>query len=264
MFKKLLMIVLIAAVCTSCGYKKRKGYFYDNHRFNYVRLAKFKYEGDYKINHPYTFTEPQMRIILQHVEISQRSAFTSNEKMKEIFDAYSIAKLTPPLVEAFKAVQPNQRVAFAFMIKDPKIIIRNDRLSDGWMWVENGKLHIQFDKLFVKVTGDTDKMGYGAQRQVATARGLRVSLDLFDGQEYGASTKELVVDIEVFAKLADIEQAKVKELAEKGVPKSDVKVKIEKEKSAKQRLIELETLRKERLISEKEYQLKKKEIMNQL
>lgn len=265
MNRKLLLIVIMATLVSSCGFKNRKGYYYDNHRFNFVRVEDFKEAPHGTVDHPYKFSEPEISTILKMVEIKKGSSFTEDEKEKTVFDSYSIGKLTPPIVKAFSEITPNQRIAFAFMIKDPAFVLKNDRLSNGWMWVEDGKLHIEFDMIYVKVTADTDKRGYDAMhQQLAKSRGLRVALDLQPGQEYGSSTKEIVVDTKVAAMITEERLKKEEELAQKGVI-ADVKIEeVNKVKGSKERLKELDTLKKERMITEEEYQQKRKEILGEL
>lgn len=264
MYRKSVLIIVVLAIMVGCGFKNRKGYYYDNQRFNYVRLEKFKGAGDKNINHPFQFTDPQMSTILKMIEIKKGVFASKSEKIKNVFDSYAIGKLTPPIIKAFSEVTPDQKVGFAFMIKDPMFVIKNDRLSTGSMWVEDGKLHIDFDEIYVKVTGDTDKRGYIAmRRQVQSARGLRIALDLQPGQEYGDSTHELVVDVGLSAQIAEERLKKEKELAAKGV-EDTVKIEVVKDKSVRERLRELKTLRKEQMITEEEYQQKKKELLDQL
>ena len=261
-----LTITLITLVVSAagCGFENRKGYYYDNHWYNFVREAKLNQEVTGTINQPYEFSEPQMSTILRMVEIKKGSAFTKDEKFKEVFDTYSINKLTPALVEAFKNVTPAQQVEFGFLVKDPTFIIKNDRFTSGIMWVEDNKLRIKFDKLCVKVTGDTNKRGYyNIERSIQQARGLRVTLETQPGMEYGSSTTELVVDPGIAMTIAEERLKKEAELAAMGL-KTDVKIEVIKDKSAQARLKELETLKKERMITEEEYQVKKQEILNQL
>ncbi len=267
MFKRAITIAvclgLLGAV-GSCGFKNRKGYYYDNHRFNYVRAEKFKDIGDRNLTQPYTFSEPEMSSILRMIEVNKGSFASKNVKVKEIFDSYAVQKLTPHIVKAFQEIGPDQRVGFGFLQKHPTFVLRNDRLSTGWMWVEDGKLHVLFDLIYVKITSDINKRGYTAiHQQVAKSRGLRISFDLQPGQEYGDSTKELVIEPSVYTMIAEKEKQKAEELATKGIDDT-VKIEVVKDKTTKDRLKELKTLRKERMITEEEYQQKREAILNQL
>lgn len=263
MYKRLTIVLVAVALVTGCGFKNRKGYFYDNHRFNYVKVEKFAKAKGRDINHPYQFTEPQMSTILKLVQIKKGVFYSKDEKIKEVFDSYSIGKLTEPIVRGFSELKPDQKLAFSFLVKAPKIILRDDRLTNGWMWVEDGKLHIEFADFYVKVTGDIDKRGYTALRQAQSARGLEVSLDIQAGQEYGSSTKELVIDPGTFTKIAEERVQKEAELAKMGV-KDTVRIEVVRDKSVNQRLKELDTLKKQRMLTEEEYQKKRQEILNGL
>lgn len=260
---KMAVLFIGVLLVASCGFKNRKGYLYDNHRYNYVRLEKFKDRGNRSINHPYNFSEADIGTILRMIEIKKGAAFSDDDKEKKVFNQNALAKMTVPIVKAFQAATPEQKVGFSFLVKDPTFIIRNDRLSRGSMWVEDNKLHIRFDDLYVKLTGDINKRGIYEVRQAQNAKGLRVSLETLPGQEYGDSAKELVIDIRTTAKITEERLKKEKELAEKGVDET-VKIKVVKDKTVKDRIKELDALRKERMITEEEYQQKKKELLKQL
>lgn len=264
MCKRLIVVLVLLGLMSSCGFQNRKGYYYDNQRFNFVRVEKLKDAKDKNINHPYQFTEPQISTILKMIEIRKGTAFSSNEKEKSVFDSYSIGKLTPAIVKAFSEINSDEKVGLGFMVKAPYIVIQNDRLTIGSMWVEDGKLHINFEMLYARMSGDTNKRGYNAmRRQAQMAVGLRTTLDPQPGQAFGDSTKELVVDLGIASELTAERLKKEADLAAKGV-ETDVKIKVIKDTSAKERLRELKTLRKERMITKEEFELKKKEILNQL
>lgn len=258
-----LIVIMAVLFVLGCGFENRKGYYYDNHWFNFVKVEKIKNVNG-TVTHPFTFTEPQMSTILKLIEVKRGSLFGSDEKMKNVFDDRALNKLVPPLVKAFSEITPKEKLAFGFLVKDPMFVIKNDRYTTGWMWVEDGKLHVEFNKLYVKVTGDTDKRGYTADKLVQNARGLKTELDLGAGQEYGRSTGELIIDPSAFATIAEERRKKQEELAEKGYDDATVKIRVEREKGVREKLKELDTLKKEHLITEEEYQQKKKELLDKM
>lgn len=267
MFKKLGLCILMVALVMSCKTAaNRKGYVYDNHRFNYIKAEKFKNVGSRNINHPYEFTEPQISQILKAVEVKKGVLLSKDEKIKSVFDGRAVEKLTPNLVKAFSELKPTERLAFSFLSKDPFYVIRDDHLTNGFMWVEDNKLHIQFETFYATMTGDYDKMGYSASRQANNARGLKVELDLKVGQTFGDSTRELVVDPAVYAQtLVETPKSEVTKAGSKKASEAAVKTEaVKKEKDAKERLHELEVLKKEKMISDEEYKLKREEILKQL
>lgn len=263
MQKRLMICLVVLAMFCACKTENRKGYYYDNHRFNFVKVAKMDKTDGETIGHPYVFNEPQMGTILKMVEIKKGSAFSDNENEKSVFNVTAINRLTPHIVKAFSEITPKQKIVFSYLVKEPLFVIKNDRLTSGSMWVEDGKLHILFDLLYVKVTGDTDKMGYSAERLAQRARGLRVTLDIQPGQAYGDSTRELLVDVGTAEKIAEEVIKKEAELARRGVD-ATVKIEAVKDASVKERMRELKTLRKERMITEEEFQQKRKDLLNQL
>ena len=120
--------------------------------------------------------------------------------------------------------------------------------------------------VYAKVTGDTDRHGYQSIRQINSAKGLRITLDTMPGQELGSSTKELVVDLGMTDKIVAEVQKKEAKLAEMGV---DDTVKIEVKESVDSQTItdrmkELETLKKEKMITEQEYEQKRKALLGEL
>jgi hypothetical protein len=257
-------VPLFALFILACGgMKLRKGYFLDDKRYNYVRLEDFKDRGTRNINHPYEISEADVGTILGMVKIKKGSLFSKETKERDVFNSEAISQLAGPISRALKELTPDKKIGFSYLVKEPRLVIRDDRLSRGSMWVEDGRLHIKFSDLCIKLTGDIHKRGIYEIREANRGRGLYTQLDLLPGQSYGDSTKELVIDLASIGRVTEERLKKEREAKEKGAP-TVVRIEPSGQASVKERLKELESLKKEHLITEEEYQKKRAELLNQL
>ncbi|MFH1873568.1 MAG: hypothetical protein ABH859_00060 [Pseudomonadota bacterium] len=264
--RKLLLITLIMAILPVTTLAKKTTYIVTNHRLNYVKIEEVKREvaETRQMDHPQNITELQMRGILKSIKLNKKHLI--GEKVKHdmaVLNEPAINFLAPALVKAFKEAKPNEEVVFSYLVKDPIFILRNDRINIAHLWVNNNELHIKFNKLYAKVSGDTDKKGYSG-RAVSNARGLRLAFDIGPGQKMGISDpEELVVNLDY-----DFSKEKPDLVADQGEAENEVEtaaVNSDANKvDAKERLQRLEELKKEKLITPKEYEQKRQEILNQL
>ncbi len=267
--RKVLLFTLIVSLMPTACLAKKTTYITTNHRLNYVKVQEVKRDvaETRKMDHPRTISELQMRGILKSIKLNRRHLI--EEKVKHdlsVFNEPAINFLAPAMVKAFKQAKPNEEVTFSFLVKDPIFVLRNDRINIADCWIHNNELHMKFHKLYAKVTGDIDKRGY-SRRAVSRARGLRLAFEIGPGQKMGINDpKELVVDLNY-----DFTKAKPKLLAEttdefnesKAESRSSAGEKLVND-NIKKRLERLEDLKKEKLITQKEYDQKRKEILEEL
>jgi hypothetical protein len=283
--KKVLMLVLIAGLVPSFAAAKKTTYIVTNHRFNYVKLVEVnkKEISQLGITQPRELDEARMRAIFSTIKMSRRHVLNKEVDTQEVFNESSINYLSPAFVKAFREAKDNEKVIFSYLMKNPIFILRDDRLNLGAAWIHNDELHIKFDKLYAKVTGDTDAKGSEA-KAIARSRGLRIDLEFAPGQQMGEKdTEELVVDLnhnfegDAAAVAAAKPEETQKETKSKKKGKKDV-AKADEAQAAdaaaagataqaddvKTRLEKLDQLKKDKLITNKEYQEKKKEILKDL
>lgn len=275
--KKIVFVILIASLLPAAAYAKKTTYIVTNHRFNYVKLVEVKprVAEARQMTHPKEMDEGQMRSILQSIKLSHRHLVGKDVDTNDAFDESSINYLASAFVKAFREAGPTDEVAFSFLMKNPYFIIRNDRLNLGTAWIHENELHIKFSKLYAKVVGDTDARGHEA-KAVANARGLRIDLEMQPGQQMGVEDpEELQVDLtHNFG--ADVSTAAAEEPQKEKKKKGKKEVaKVEEEQATtaapaassgtvEERLQRLDQLKKDKLITDREYKEKKKEILKDL
>ncbi len=187
-------VAALAMLAPAAALAKKVTYIYDNHRFNYVRLEEIKPAEAVKrgMTHPVQLDEQGVRAALASINLSRAYVIKKEVDTQQVFSENAISFLAPNLVQAFSKARENEQVGFSYLSKEPIFILRNDRLSLGEAWVTGNELHVKFDKLYAKVTGDTDKRGNEA-KAVANAQGLRVKLEMMPGQKMGIDDPDEVV-----------------------------------------------------------------------
>lgn len=277
MKRLVVIVVLVACVAAPAMALARKTtYFVTNKRWNYVKLVEVKpaVAQERNMRHPMDVSQAQMVDILKSLKLSKRHMIGDKIDTREIFNQKAINYLAPALCQAFRAAMPNEEVQFSYNVKDPMFILRNDRLTMVTAWVSGNDLYLHFDKLAVKMLGDTDKRGQKSY-VLSRTQGIRLSLEIGPGQQMAAvGSKTMVVDLKYNSKPV-VASSKTEE-GGKAVASSASSTKTAEtaaeaapavtpaDDSITLRLEKLDTLRKRNLISNKEYKQKKREILKEL
>lgn len=272
-------------------------YVATNHRFNYVKLKEVggRLAEERLMTHPVIINEQGLRTALASIKLERGSLFKKEAETREVFDDDAINFLAPNFVRAFKQATPMEEVVFSYLSKNPLFIIRNDRINIGHAWIHEDELHISFEKIFAKITGDVDKRGNEA-RAIARSMGVRVKLEVGPGQQIGQEKYEIVLNLHHnYAEETKVEEAplvdvtmagdqirkgesKGTEVSQTGAKAAPARARqiVKKEESApgtadsaeaqttKGRLETLEQLKRDGLISDKEYKAKRKEILKDI
>ncbi len=255
------------------------------------------------MTHPKDIDSLGLKEALKSVKLSRSYIIKKEVDTQRVFDDASIDFLAPNLAKAFSQANEREEVIFSYLMKNPLFILRNDRLNLGKMWISGNELHIRFTKLYAKVTGDIDKRGNEA-KAIARARGLRIRLELGPGQQLAINDpEELVLNLSYnYAETPDrakplptttrtmggkivpvpgvgtTADAKAATAAEGGAMASNsapvttgtaattttMATTAGTINSVKYRLQSLEELKKEGIITDKEYKRKRLEILNDL
>jgi len=288
------LFVLAALVVPAASFAAKTTYIATNHRFNYVKLKEVKKSVAEArgMTHPARIDEQGLKIALKSIMLSRSYLIKKQVDTQRVFDDYAAEFLAHNMSIAFAQAKPDEQVVFSYLQKNPIFVIRNDRINLGKAWLQGDKLHIKFTKLYAKVTGDIDKRG-NESKAIAKARGLRIRLDLKSGQMMAVDDpEELILDINYnYAK--DLEEEKQKEpeviktmageeIAAPTAPAAKggkaaassaattttagtaVAANSSGEEGIESRLRTLDQLRKDNLITNKEYKEKKKEILKDL
>jgi len=265
MKRALSIIILMAILSVPALVQARKTtYIVTNKRLNYVKLVEVKpaVAEERNMSHPVEISETKMREILTNLKLNREHLIGDDIDTKDIFNDKAINYLAPALSRAFREAQANEEVQFSYVVKNPKFILRNDRLTMVTAWVSGDEMYLDFEKLYAKLTGDTDKRG-GESKIVNRSRGLRVSLELGPGQQMAAvGSNVLVVDLQ--HSYTPVATSKDDKTSTKTVATSPTAVSSMPEDDVTQRLERLDTLHKRGLISNKEYKEKKAEILKDL
>ena len=317
--KKILGVAIALVLVAGTAFAAKTTYIVNNGRMNWVKIKEVgaSRAASLNLSHPATLSEAGVRAALASINLSRTYVIKKEVDEQRVFDDRTIDYLAPALVKAFSEATGNEIVVFSYLSKNPIFILRNDRLNICDAWVSEGELHIRFQKLYAKISGDTDKRGNEA-RLVSQARGLRVKLELGPGQKLGVDdTDEIVLGLDTnYVKAPEVVKpvtegttltGKMIPLA--GVPETGAaetpgataptaaELKAAKKQAAKaakaqegtlaaqaaapapaamtpapaataktpaERLKQLEQLRKEGLVNQKEFDAKKQEILNQL
>ncbi|MBI1909525.1 MAG: hypothetical protein HYS22_05090 [Deltaproteobacteria bacterium] len=227
------------------------------------------------LTHPHHFDDNQMRGILSAIKFSKKAIIMKSVDRERLFNDKAVEFLLPYFIRAFDQMNEKELLAFAYIDQNPKFLIRNDRLTTAKMFVEGGKLHIRFSKLYAKLLGDYQRKG--SEHLINDARGINVSLEYGPGVEPSAEGEEeitlnLAYDFtkDPPALIAGTDKDKKNKKgkgAEKKKPESQPTTpapKAEAGKTPRERLKELDHLRNEELITDKEYREKRREVLKDL
>ncbi len=214
------------------------------------------------LKHPYTFTDNQVRTILTSLHFNRNVLLEKNIRDRQLLNERSIETLIPYFVQAFQKVKSDEVVVVSFFTKNATFGVQDDRLSVFRAYTQEDGLHLKFSKVYAKMLGDRTTMG--AEKAANEARSFRVSLELQPGQNrISHDPEELVLDLSYFSPEGIKEAALKKVLVEE--KKSVLSKKVsEKPKTVRERLKELDDLKKDELITEKEYQKKRRDLLDQL
>lgn len=227
---------------------------YTDYRLTYVKIRKMtgKEKRTIKAEHPAQIERRMLANLLSSIRLSRR-AFFKKEKVvddRAIFDDSTLQSLGEYFAAALAQAKDNQLITFSFIYKNPKFFIRNDRLTTGLMWVEGGALHVEFNKVFAKMPDDTSKRGFYITRAANKAESVRVILEVQPGQMLAEdNSKEMILPLKgEFAERVASQAATVD--AEAG--------------DTGTRLKKIERLKEMGLISQEEYEVKRREILGKI
>ncbi|MBI2066988.1 MAG: hypothetical protein HYT77_03135 [Deltaproteobacteria bacterium] len=252
--------LLICVVFFACS---KGNYVYKSpNRLDWVRIAKAKkQERGGGLRHPYDFDSRQMREILSSLRFNKKFLIQRDIEEQQLFQERHVEYLLPYLLQAFRRVGPEEVVSVSFFTQSRKYGLANDRLTIFRAYLQEDGLHLQFQKIYAKLIGD--RTTQGSLQATQEARGIGVTLELQPGQNrISWDPEEIVFDLNVFTKNGIRNNVKNTAGPKFSNPKPE-KVP-PKTLDARDRLKELERLRQEELITEKEYEKKRKEILKDL
>ncbi len=295
--KKLTSVLLVVVGLTMWADRPvlagQEQYIYKNpNKLDFVKVDKAKKEEkEGGLKHPATVDLGQMKGILSAIHFSKKNLLFKDMEDRGLLAERHVEFLAPFIVEALQKATDNQVVVVSYFTKDSKYLVQNNRLTIFRAFVKDDGLHMRFSKVYAKLLGDRGTKG--ATRTANEAEELNVSFEMHPGQSWVTiDPKEVLFDLkyDFVRNVAQAEAAPAKkdkkesskivnktktekvEKASSGPDETDT-VKEERQDAAKavqdktsirQRLKELDALKKEDLITEKEYQKKRQQLLLEL
>lgn len=265
--KKSILTAALAVfmVLPAAGFAKGKNYIYRS-RANWVKLIKLsnKQLAGVTLQHPVEeIAAPQMEAMLLSLTMSKASLFKKEINTNEIFSIEEARKYAPYVVQALKQAGPNQVVNVSVVHERPYWVIQKDFLSMINVYKDEEGVHFNFSKLFAKLTSDYEQASK-LDKAINDAKTLRVGLEAQPGQKLAySSSEEAILDPNfdfvnnVTRTVVAQEKYHVNTAPTQGAAALQTG-------SASERLKALEELKAQKLISESEYNKKRKEILKGL
>ncbi|MCB1215524.1 MAG: hypothetical protein KDK66_08625 [Deltaproteobacteria bacterium] len=268
-----------------------------NNFANFVRLdnLKEKKAEEMVLNHPYRISEETMANILRSLRYSKTSLLSKKVTTRRIFEEDTIEKYTPYLVQALAQSTPFKSILWSVAQRRTSLVVfGSNRLTYIEMVVRGDQLYLRFIKTEALLPAGYEGADHKAAKLRSQARSVRVSLEPQEGQAFGDTTKEIKVDLKrdwaaIAARLDAQDREEESRAKRKGskktskTPESEPSQKTPgqgqedlpaqetsstpsslEQHGLERRLTELKRLKEKGLISEQEYQDKKKEILNSL
>lgn len=288
--KRRILSLLVIIAATAVGFycpleaEGKESYVYKK-RVNFVKIENMpkKEVMDLAANHPYAdLTVEQMHGMLLSLRLAKDHLFKKEISHQQLFLESEAAEFAPHLVAALKMAEADQWVVLSVVQKRPFFVVRNDRLTLAFLWIEGDRLYVRFKKAYAKLQGDYESTS-NKNRLVEEAKGIHVSLEAGPGQRLShRGTEEVALDthfdyatwwrdvpktdngqmvaihLEAEQKLPPVATPPV---ASPSVVTPPVAV---PPRSTKERLTELDALKKDGLITDQEYAEMRKAILGTL
>ena len=242
--------LLVACVSAASLFSPPK-YFLRKGPDTWVKLAR----GNAKLfpfEHPREIkTEDMARALgsLTYFQVSSYAMTAKKGDVSPLFTEADVAILAGPLCQALAAAGTEEWVDFSLTIFRGPQFFGSFRQTDGVMFWKDGKLNVAFRNLNVKTeVGQT-------QNTYDPTRGYRASNHLVEGPGRTIKAENwVVIDPDAVPAPAPVVAPSVP-----GAPPVAAPV-----RSAKERLQELDQLKKDGLITDEEYQQKRKQILDEI
>lgn len=279
---RLIPLMLILCVFASDALALGKNYLYRS-RASWVKLEKLgkKELAGQTLSHPAAhLTTATMEAMLMSLQMQKGQIFKKELNTTQVFNDLEAKKFAPYIVEALAQATPYQVVNISVIHKRPYFILRNDYVSNVSIFVTEKGVHFYFNKLFARLEGDYQQAS-NIDEALNNAKSIRVDLAAGPGQQLTMNDgKEIVLaaGFDFATGVAALKQQQADEDSEALKAKSERKQKKSKtddvavtstttsssSTSIADRLRALDDLKKQKLITETEYQQKKKEILQNL
>jgi len=287
-FISLLLLFSLVFGCNTFNKKIKKtsnivGATVDDHNASVEIREELDEKGDVikkHYNHPYYFTGSGLANILSSIYYTQKSLILGSKGKKQLYKKEELQNIIPPIISAFSMANDSQDI-LVFSTSD-KVLLA-DAQSYFSMFVSNNELNIVFSDILNKKSVSDGRAFRKSNKSkfkdpFDVKRSSRWNLIPMEGQRFAPGHQNwLIIDLSsnLFgvagsgnisnnANDSSIQVGGRARTIERKVRTSNNFIK-EKQKyqDVRDKLRELKVLSDEGLISEKDYELKKKELLNE-
>ena len=275
---KIMAVALLVPLCMSAVIFQKSKYIWHKNEENYVKLGKANKDLG-KLNHPADISPEAMTKILLSIRYDRNWMNIPGDlgkkaaKQYDVFTADEAAQLGGYLSKALKEADSSSWVDFSLEgMRNKLAIFGTQRVTDGLVFVKDHKLNFAFRDLgevsgsetFTAATTDPFKYYPGSS-----------GLSAQPGQELAKNPKGKLLKNWIIIDLPRAPETSAPQAETSTQPQIQTATTVEgkpvekpkppaEEKSPKQRLIDLRELYDKGLITEEEYNKKRKEILDQL
>jgi len=272
MKKLLLLLITFTLILPTIGWARSEYIFRQGVKWVKIKDADSKETPLNTIRQPFNqINTDQMEAMLLSIKISKKFVLKKEINTQDVFNAIEARQFAPYFVEALGKAGPDQVINFAVIHKRPAFILQNDRITLGNMWMAEDGLHLRFDKLFAKIEGDYQASAH-TDKAIKKAKTLNVTLEANEGQKLSyASPMEVILDNH-FGFIGSVATERAEEEAQEEENLKPQKYRKDTpstystpvKSSPSERLKKLDELKKQNLITDKEYQDLRKKILSEI
>lgn len=292
MKRALFSIIICAAILSACATARWVSTPVLNQKDAKVSLESLQEKGNtvnQHFNHPFTINPGEAERLFNNLMYVERTGIVvdlfKNQKQKAIFQPEESAKLAPAISEALAKADPNQRVRFQSLNRGGGIIFPSRRITQGIIFIDSSNLfNIVFNVVNYELSADEpDEVPSDFKNRdpyqikgswtalVPTASYAHLQ-QLDNGKD---NPMWLVVDLNKFNLASKEKTAPVPTQEAKTLPTASeetqppgiqqtIESPADRNENIKNRLQLLKQLFDEGLITDKEYDAKKKEILEEI
>jgi len=287
-FISLLLLLSLVYGCNTFNkkiYKKSNivGATVDDHNASVEIREELDEKGDIikkNYNHPYYFTAGGLTNILSSIYYTQKSIMLGTKGRKQLYKKEELQNIIPPIISAFSMANDSQDI-LVFSTSDK--VLLSDAQSYFSMFVSNNELNIVFSDILNKKSISDGRAFRKSNKSkfkdpFDVKRSGRWNLIPMEGQRFAPGHRNwLIIDLSSslygVAGSGNISNNANDNPLQVGGRERSIERKVrtsnnfieEKQKyqDVRDKLRELKILSEEGLISEKDYELKKKELLNE-
>lgn len=274
--KKIIALIILGALSFSFSIFEKTKWVWHKNEYNYVKLAKPDKEIG-KLEHPADISPEQILKVLTSIKY-QRALINlgalGKPKEYDLFTKEEAEIITPYISQAFKEANSSQWVDFSIEVhRGPGLIFGSDQLTDGVLFIKNGKLNIAFRNISMKLgVDDTPNIVSPIKAYPGSAKLIpKENQELAKNKKGKNVYNWLIIDLNPQKdQTQELKKTESEKTIETQKPESQStqapseQTQPKPQKSIKERLTELRELYDQGLISEEEYNKKREEILKEL